>query len=130
MGRKINLLDSQWHMKKTWVYFLLGVSILSEQMGTACLQASHGYTILKFTILTAVLYTITYFVFSKILEQIDLAVAYATWSAVGGIGAALMSVFLFRQELSVIGWLSVIGMSIGVVLLNVFGTPKEEEGER
>ena len=72
------------------------------------------------------LYTFTYYTFCKILNQIDLAVAYATWSAVGSVGATLIGILLFGQPMSLIGWLSIAGMILGVFLLNFFGTPKEE----
>ena len=72
------------------------------------------------------LYTFTYYTFCKILNQIDLAVAYATWSAVGSVGATLIGIWLFGQLMSLIGWISIAGMIVGVFLLNFFGTPKEE----
>ena len=117
----------EWELSTKSAYFILALSIVSEQAGTACLEASDGYRIASFSILTAILYTFTYFTFGKILSRIDLAVAYATWSAVGSVGAALMGVFLFSQPLSVVGWISIAGMVIGVVLLNLFGTPPDEE---
>ena len=121
------LLLREWHMDRKYAYFLLAVSILSEQIGTACLEASKGYTILSFSLMTICLYSITYFIFCKILSELDLAVAYASWSAVGAIGASLMGVYLFDQSMSPSGWVSIFAMSVGVFLLNCFGTPKEEE---
>ena len=116
-------------MSKKKSYFILAFSILAEQIGTACLEASEGYTILKFSVLTVLLYTFTYYTFCKILNQIDLAVAYATWSAVGSVGATLIGIWLFGQPMSLIGWLSIAGMILGVFLLNCFGTPKEDSEE-
>ena len=116
-------------MSKKKSYFILALSILAEQIGTACLEASEGYTILKFSVLTVLLYTFTYYTFCKILNQIDLAVAYATWSAVGSVGATLIGIWLFGQPMSLIGWISIAGMIVGVFLLNFFGTPKETPEE-
>ena len=122
-----NLFLEEWELSKKSAYFILALSIISEQAGTACLEASNGYSIASFSVLTAVLYIFTYFTFGKILKTIDLAVAYASWTAIGSVGAAMMGVFLFSQPMSAIGWLSIIGMVIGVILLNFFGTPPEEE---
>jgi len=116
-------------MSKKKSYFILALSILAEQIGTACLEAPAGYTILKFSILTILLYSFTYFTFCKILDKIDLAVAYATWSAVGSVGATLIGIWLFGQPMSLIGWISIAGMIVGVFLLNFFGTPKEDSKE-
>lgn len=68
------LLFREWHMDRKYAYFLLAISILSEQIGTACLEASKGYTILLFSVLAILLYTITYFIFCKILSEIILIV--------------------------------------------------------
>lgn len=119
------LLFREWHMDRKYAYFLLAISILSEQLGTACLEASKGYTVLSFSVLTVILYTITYVIFCKILSEIDLAVAYASWSAIGSVGASLMGIFLFHQSMSLVGWISIIVMCIGVFLLNCYGTPPE-----
>lgn len=116
-------------MDRKYAYFLLAISILSEQLGTACLEASKGYTVLSFSVLTVILYTITYFIFCKILSEIDLAVAYASWSAVGSVGASLMGIFLFHQPMSLVGWISIIVMCIGVFLLNCYGTPPEDSDD-
>ena len=120
----------EWELSRKSAYFILALSIISEQAGTACLQAYNGYTIASFTILTVILYTFTYFTFGKILGRIDLAVAYASWSAIGSVGAALKGVFIFSQHLSLVGWISLAGMVVGVVLLNFFGTPPEEDERR
>ena len=117
----------EWNLSKGAAYAVLALSIIAEQIGTACLEASAGYTVLKFTVLTILLYTFTYFTFCKILSRINLAVAYATWTAVGSIGASLMGVFIFGQAMSPKGWASIAVMVIGVFLLNCFGTPKEDQ---
>ena len=129
MNKGKSFLFSEWNLSKKTSYLVLALSILAEQIGTACLEASEGYTILKFSVLTVLLYTFTYYIFCKILNQIDLAVAYATWSAVGSVGATLIGIWLFAQPMSLIGWLSITGMILGVFLLNCFGTPKEEPRE-
>ena len=126
MNKGKSFLFSEWNLSKRNSYLVLAFSILAEQIGTACLEASEGYTILKFSVLTVLLYTFTYYTFCKILNQIDLAVAYATWSAVGSVGVTLIGILLFGQPMSLIGWLSIAGMILGVFLLNCFGTPKED----
>ena len=118
----------EWKLSRSAAYAVMGLSIVSEQIGTACLQASAGFTVLRFSVLTILLYALTYYTLGRILTKIDLAVAYATWTAVGSVGASLMGVFLFSQPMSVKGWLSIGGMVIGVFLLNLFGTPKEDAG--
>lgn len=129
MKAKDNILMREWEMSKPAAYLILAISIIAEQIGTICLEASQGYTVLGFSLLTVILYTFTYYTFCKILNIINLAVAYATWTAVGSIGASLFGVWLFHQPMSAVGWASIAGMAAGVFLLNCFGTPKEGDSE-
>ncbi len=118
------IIMGEWKLSRPAAYAVLGISIAAEQVGTACLQASGGFTVQRFTVLTILLYAVSYFTFAKILSRIDLAVAYATWTAVGSVGATLIGIWLFDQSMSLKGWLSIAGMIAGVFLLNCFGTPK------
>ena len=45
----------EWELSTKSAYFILALSIISEQAGTACLEASDGYRIASFSILTAIL---------------------------------------------------------------------------
>ena len=75
-----------------------------------------------------VAYVISYILFSRILEKINLSVAYATWTALGTIGAALIGLIAYKQVISVTGWIAIFIMCAGIAILNLFGTPKEEKG--
>ncbi len=108
-------------------YVLLVISILFEQIGTAFLQASNAFTLVKPTIITIFAYIATYVVFSRLLKKINLSVAYATWTALGTVSAALIGLIVFKQHISVTGWIAIGIMCAGIMILNLFGTPKEEE---
>lgn len=108
-------------------YVLLVISILFEQIGTAFLQASNAFTLVKPTIITILAYIATYAVFSRLLKKINLSVAYATWTALGTVSAALIGLIVFKQHISVIGWIAIGIMCAGIMILNLFGTPKEEK---
>ena len=92
-----------------------------EQIGTACLEASKGYTILSFSVLAICLYFITYFIFCKILSEIDLAVAYASWRAVGTIVTPIAGYFFYHQRLTKTGVLGLIMIVVSTITLNLFG---------
>ena len=70
-----------------------------------------------------------FWTFSKTLKFVNLSIAYATWTAVGTIGATLIGIFVFHQIISPVGWAAIVVMVFGVFLLNLFGTPKEEPAE-
>lgn len=111
-------------------YVLLAVSILFEQIGTAFLQASNAFTLIKPTIITVLAYVASYILFSKLLKKINLSIAYATWTALGTISAALIGLIAFKQQISVTGWIAIGIMCAGIIILNLFGTPKEDNEEK
>lgn len=117
------------HVSKPAAYIILAFSIVCEIIGSACLEACNGFENKKLTIVLIICYFVAFSLFSKILHIIDLAVGYATWTASGAIACAVLGVVLFDQHLTIAGWVSVIAMAIGVFLLNLFGTPKEEKAE-
>ncbi|ASI22284.1 TPA: ligand-binding protein SH3 [Aeromonas salmonicida] len=49
--------------------------------------------------------------------KIDLAVAYATWGAIGILGTALGGLLLFGERLKPIGWVGIVVMAVAVALL-------------
>lgn len=120
------------NVSKPMAYLILGVSIVLELCGSACLEACNQFSDKKFTILLILCYVISFGLFSKILHLINLAVAYATWTGAGAIATSLMGVTIFDQPLTIIGWASILVMGLGVFILNLLGTPPEEmpaEGE-
>ncbi|WP_235689332.1 SMR family transporter, partial [Aeromonas veronii] len=48
---------------------------------------------------------------------IDLAVAYATWGAIGILGTALGGLLFFGERLKPIGWAGMMVMALAVVML-------------
>lgn len=113
------------NVSKPAAYAILAFSIVCEIIGSACLEACNGFEDKKLTIILIICYFVAFSLFSKILHIIDLAVGYATWTAVGSIACAVMGVVIFDQHLSVVGWISIIAMAAGVFMLNLYGTPKE-----
>lgn len=49
--------------------------------------------------------------------KIDLAVAYATWGAIGILGTAIGGLLLFGERLRPVGWLGMVAMAVAVALL-------------
>ena len=113
------------NVSKPVAYVILLLSIMFEIIGSSCLEACNAFENKKLTIILIICYFIAVTLFSKILHIIDLAIA--TWTASGSIACAVIGVVLFEQTLTVIGWISIISLAIGVFILNLYGTPKEGE---
>ncbi|MBQ0079644.1 MAG: multidrug efflux SMR transporter, partial [Eubacterium sp.] len=114
-----------WNVTKVQAYWILMGSILCEVLGSCCLEGCNGFQNKLLSVATLVCYGLAFYSFSKILHIINIAVGYATWTAVGSIATAVVSQFFFKDPISLVGWAAIVGLCIGVVGLNLFGTPKE-----
>lgn len=111
-------------------YLMLVVSIVFEQIGTGFLTGCAGFTKLVPTLCLIGAYVVSYWFFAKVLTMIQLSVSYATWVAAGTVSATLIGMFFFGQEMSPMGWLAIAILSAGIFILNIFGTPKEEQKDK
>lgn len=104
-------------------YLFLGLAIVGELIGTTYLKYSEGFTKLIPSTISIVSYALCFFFFSKALLNINLSIAYATWSAVGLIVTALISILIFKEGITPAGVIAIIMITVGVIVLNLYGSP-------
>lgn len=107
-------------------YLYLAIAIVGELVGTTYLKYSDGFTKLTPSVISILSYGLCFFIFSKALLTINLSVAYATWCAVGLIVATLISVFIFKEAITTAGVVAVLMITVGIVILNLYGTPANQ----
>lgn len=100
-------------------YFLLALSIGLELFATTMLKASDGFTRPLQTILG---YVGSFYTLTHVLKYIPLSVTYATWSGVGLVVTALISVFIFSEGYNMYTILGIGLIVVGVVILNLWGS--------
>ena len=103
------------------VYFLLAIAIALELVAATLLKTSAGFTRLVPSIFSLVSYLCSVILFAKILEKMNLGVAYATWAGVGIVASAIISALIFKQGLTVAGVIGIILIVAGCVVLNLYG---------
>ncbi len=103
-------------------YLFLAGAIALELTGTTCMKYSDGFSKLMPAIGCIASYIICFFLLSKALQNMNLSITYATWSAVGLIASTIISVLIFKEGISGLGILGIILIVGGVVILNLFGT--------
>ena len=103
-------------------YLELAVAIACEIGASSALKATHGFSVLVPSVVTVVLYGLSFYLFSLVLNVLDLASAYATWCAAGIVATSIISVVAFGDHLSPV---SILGLALcvaGVVIVNLAGT--------
>lgn len=101
-------------------YVYLVCAIVLEVIGTNSLKASDGFTKLWFSLLTAAAYTGSFYCLSLTLRSINLAVAYALWSALGIVLTGLGGYLIFRQRLDGPALLGIGLIVAGVAVISLF----------
>ncbi len=102
-----------------WVF--LAVAILSEVAGTLSLKASDGLTRPVPSLLVAAGYVTAFVMLAQALRTIGVGPAYATWSGLGTVGAALGAWWLFNEELDPVAVAGIALIIAGVAVLNLAG---------
>lgn len=103
-------------------YLHFFIAILGELLGTNLLKFSDGFT-KPIPTVSALLsyYGVCFYFLSLAMRKIPLGVTYATWSAVGLVLTAFISVMIFKETLNVYSIIGLILIIIGVVMVNLLG---------
>ena len=99
-------------------YVLLAITIVFELIGITALKCSEGFTKFYPSVLSIISYLLCYFFLAKCLKYMDLCVTYSTWSAVGIVASAMIGILFFSESLSKTGWIGVLLLVVGVILIN------------
>lgn len=101
-------------------YLYLAVAIIFEVIGSSFLKASEGFTKLVPSVISIAALVICFYTFSIAIKYIPLGIAYASWAGLGIILTALVSVFIFKQNLDLPAILGIILIICGVIVINFF----------
>ena len=106
-------------MQPTTAYFCLFAAIVFEVSGTLLLPASQNFTNARATISLVLLYGVSFYFLSIVVNFIPIAIMYATWSGLGIFTLALVSYFAFNQSLNLLSLVGLALIVIGVILVNM-----------
>lgn len=95
-------------------------AILCEIIATTFLKSSDGFTKWLPSVVTVIMYVISFAFLSLTLRTIPTGIAYAIWSGVGIIGISIIAWFVHDQKLDFPAILGMAFIVAGVVIMNVF----------
>jgi quaternary ammonium compound-resistance protein SugE len=84
--------------QSAWV--LLLVAGLLEIVWTISMKASHGFTKHHYTAITLVAATLSFWLLGLALRQLPVGTAYAVWTGIGTVGAAILGIAIFGESLN------------------------------
>lgn len=105
-------------------YLYLFIAIITEITGTVSLKASNGFSKFYPSLSAIVSFIICFYFFSLAMKYLPLSISYATWAGLGLVLSTILSVLIFKENLNIIGVISIIFITLGIILLNTMGTSK------
>ena len=94
-------------------WILLVVAGLLEIVWSISMKASNGFTKHSFTAITLVTAALSFWLLGLALRQLPVGTAYAVWTGIGVVGAAILGIVFFGESIS--------AARIGCIALIVFG---------
>lgn len=103
---------------KSFVFFLLGVAIVSEVTGATCLKASEGFTVMPFSLITAVCYIFSLSLLVVILKHLPLGLTYGIWGGIGSAATMAVGVAVWGDSFTPVTLIGLVLIVVGTYLLN------------
>jgi len=94
-------------------WMLLAVAGLLEIVWSISMKASNGFTKHSFTAITLVAAALSFWLLGLALRHLPVGTAYAVWTGIGAVGAAVLGIVFFGESVS--------AARIGCISLIVFG---------
>ena len=97
-------------------WFDLFIAGIFEVVWSTCLKYSHGFTDLKFTLLTFAGMAASFWFLAHAVKVLPMGTAYAIWTGIGALGAVIVGVILFKEPVTFTRMLFV-----GLLLTGIIG---------
>ena len=80
---------------RAWTY--LGLAIVAEVIATSALKASAGFSRPGPSAVVVIGYGIAFYFLSLAIKTLPIGTAYAVWTGIGTVGAAILGMILFDE---------------------------------
>ncbi len=100
-----------------WVF--LGIAGLLEIAWAIGLKYTEGWTRLVPSLITAVLMIASFYFLSLAVKTLPIGTAYAVWTGIGTVGAAILGMFLFQEPRDIVRLLCIALIIAGIAGLKI-----------
>ena len=99
--------------KMTWIYLLIAGTF--EVAWATTMKLSHGFSNLKFTLLTINGMIASFGFLALALKKLPLGIAYPIWTGIGAVGSILIGLILFKDKIPPLTWLFIACLVVGII---------------
>ena len=102
-----------------FAWLLLLLAGLLEIVWSISMKASHGFTKHYFTALTLVAAWLSFWLLGLALRELPVGTAYAVWTGIGTLGAAILGILLFDESREIARILCILLIVAGIIGLKL-----------
>lgn len=102
-------------------WILLVVAGLLEIVWAVSMKASQGFTKHHFTAITLAAALLSFWLLGLALRHLPVGTAYAVWTGIGAVGAAILGIVLLGESLSVVRIGCIALIIVGILGLKFLG---------
>lgn len=99
-----------------WAWILLLLAGLLEVVWVLSMKASEGFTRHLYTGITLVTAWVSFWLLGVALKVLPVGTAYAVWTGVGAVGAAILGILLFNEPAGLARM-----ACIALIIIGIFG---------
>lgn len=100
-----------------WAYVL--IAGILEVVWSFSLKASEGFTKLLPSVATVFFMILSFVVLAQGMKSLPLGTAYAVWTGIGAVGAALVGIVVLGESASLMRVAGIAFIVVGIVLLKL-----------
>lgn len=104
-----------------FAWLLLVVAGLLEIVWAVSMKASQGFTKPQFTTITLVAAGLSFWLLGLALRQLPVGTAYAVWTGIGAVGAAILGIVLYGESLTLVRVACIALIVCGILGLKFLG---------
>ena len=104
-------------------YLYLSIAIFAEVVATTALKATENFTHPLPSVVVVVGYGVAFYFLARCLAVLPVGIAYAIWSGLGTALIVVVGILWFGEALTWARAVSILLILIGVIGLNLSGSP-------
>ncbi|MDR1702287.1 MAG: multidrug efflux SMR transporter [Sporomusaceae bacterium] len=97
----------------SWLFLI--IAGLFEVVWATFLKMSEGFSNPSYSILTIIGMIVSFYFLSQATKTLPLGTAYAIWTGIGALGAVIVGIIFFEEQLSALRALFVLLLLVGIV---------------
>lgn len=100
-------------------YLFLVLTIIAETAAVIYMKLANGFQHKLHSFVAVVAYVLGFVFLTFALKQLPVGLANAIWAGASTVLVALLGIYLFKEQLSTIQWVSLLLIVLGLIGMNI-----------